>query len=162
MSGASGTVVRSLLWLLLGGWVGSWALFGLVVAPTAFRVLPSTEIAGTLVGPVLTALHLYGAVAGLGVAAVAAVLRRGRLRIALPVLLAIACLYSQFGVSGEISEIRDQVFGPGGSEALAARWGRLHRLSVGIYLAVSGAILWLAVLHAASDARDARTDAGAG
>ncbi len=153
MSGATGTVLRSLLWLLLGGWVGAWALFGTVIAPTAFRVLPSTEMAGTVIGPVLTALHLYGAFAGFGVSAVAAALRRGRLRVALPLLLAIACLYSHFGVSSEISEIRDQVFHPGGNEALAARWNTLHQLSLGIYLAVSGAILWLLVLHAASDSQ---------
>ncbi len=128
MSGATGTVLRSLLWLLLGGWVGSWALFGTVIAPTAFRVLPSTEIAGTMIGPVLTVLHLYGAVAGFGVSAVAAALRRGRLRVALPLLLAVACLYSQFGVSAEISEIRDQVFGPEGNEALAARWSSSRSL----------------------------------
>ncbi len=162
MSGVTGTVLRSLLWLLLGGWVGSWALFGLVIAPTAFRVLPSTEIAGTVIGPVLTALHLYGSAAGFGVSAIAAVFRRGRLRIALPLLLAVACLYSQFGVSGEISEIRDQVFGPEGNQTLAARWSSLHRLSLGIYLAVSGAILWLLVLHAASDSRPGPGSAGAG
>lgn len=162
MSPATGTVLRSLLWLLLGGWVGSWALFGLVIAPTAFRVLPTTEIAGTLIGPVLTAMHLYGAVAGFGVAGVAVALRRGRLRVMLPVLLAVACLYSQFGVSGEISEIRDQVFGPEGTEALAARWTSLHRLSMGIYLAVSGAILWLLVLHAASDSQPGANTGGGG
>ena len=120
MSGATGTVLRSLLWLLLGGWVGSWALFGTVIAPTAFRVL----------------------------------------RVALPLLLAVACLYSQFGVSGEISEIRDQAFGPGGNEALAARWNTLHQLSLGIYLAVSGAILWLLVLHAASDSQPEKGEGG--
>lgn len=152
-SGASGTALRSVLWLLLGGWVGSFALFGLVIAPTAFRVLPSTEIAGTLVGPVLTALHLYGAVAGLGVALVALVLGRGRLRVGLPLALAAACLYSQFGVSAEIAEIRDKVFGPEGSAALAGRWSLLHRVSVGIFLAVSAGTLWLVVLHSQTDSR---------
>ena len=43
--------LRSPLWLALGGWVGSWALFALVIARLAFRVLPSPEIAGQLVGP---------------------------------------------------------------------------------------------------------------
>ena len=46
-------LLRGLLWLLLGTWIGSWLLFALVVAPTAFRVLPSTHVAGTLVAPVL-------------------------------------------------------------------------------------------------------------
>ena len=58
-------VLRTALWLLLGGWIGAWLLFGGVVAPTAFRTLPSTEVAGLLIGPVLTWLHLYGAAAGI-------------------------------------------------------------------------------------------------
>ncbi len=51
------TTLRTALWLLLGGWVGSWACFGLVVVPAAFQVLPSTELAGKLVGPVLGTLR---------------------------------------------------------------------------------------------------------
>jgi len=143
--------LRTALWLLLGGWVGSWGLFGLVVAPTAFQALPSTEIAGTLVGPILTSLHLYGVVAGIGLGALAALLDRGTLRIALPLVLAAACAYSQFGVSAEIAEIRDGAFGPAGSVGGASRWNALHRLSIGIYLAVAAGALALVGLHAASD-----------
>jgi hypothetical protein len=117
----------------------------------AFQLLPSTRIAGSLVGPILTALHLYGAVAGAILALLAWRLERGRLRIGLPLLMAVACLYSHFGVSGEIAEISDRAFGPAGSEALAARFGRLHQLSLGIYIAVSAAAVALVVLHARSD-----------
>ena len=35
--GGGSTALRSVLWLLLGGWVGAWMLFGAVVAPTLFR-----------------------------------------------------------------------------------------------------------------------------
>lgn len=151
-----GALLRSLLWVLLGGWVGSWLLFALVVAPTAFRVLPSPEAAGALVGPVLDALHLYGAAAGLALAALAFALGRGTLRIALPILMAAACLYSQFGVSGELAEIRHLAFGPGGSEMVAARFNALHRLSMSIYSVVLLAALGLVWLHAASDAPSQR------
>jgi hypothetical protein len=146
-------LLRGLLWLLLGGWIGSWLLFALVVAPTAFRVLPSTAVAGALVAPVLDALHLYGAAAGLFLAALARALRRGTLRVALPLVMAVACLYSQFGVSAELAEIRDQVFGPGGNEQLAARFAHLHRVSMGIYSAVLLAALALLGLHAVDDGR---------
>jgi hypothetical protein len=146
-------LLRGLLWLLLGGWIGSWLLFALVVAPTAFRVLPSTAVAGTLVAPVLDALHLYGAAAGLALAALALALRRGALRVALPLSMAAACLYSQFGVTAELAEIRDQVFGPAGNEAIAARFSHLHRLSLGIYSAVLLAALALLGLHAVDDTR---------
>ena len=57
--------LRTALWVVLGWWIGGWALFAFVVARTAFRVLPSTQVAGQLVGPVLAALHLYGAAAGI-------------------------------------------------------------------------------------------------
>ena len=150
-SGTSGVVLRSLLWLCLGGWVGSWACFGLLVAPMAFQLLPSTRMAGTLVGPILTALHLYGVVAGGILALVAWLLGRGRLRIGLPLAMAIACLYSHFGLSAEIAELSGRAFGPDGSEALAARFNTLHQLSLGIYGVVSAASLTLVVLHAGSD-----------
>jgi hypothetical protein len=150
-SGTSGLALRSLLWLTLGGWVGSWACFGLLVAPMAFQILPSTRIAGTLVGPILTALHLYGGVAGAILALLAWLLGRGRLRIGLPLAMAIACLYSHFGVSAEIAELSGQAFGPEGSEALAARFNTLHQLSLWIFGVVSAVSIALVVLHARSD-----------
>ena len=149
---AASTLLRSLLWLALGGQVGAWLLFGLVLAPTAFRVLPSTELAGTVIGPVLSALHLYGAAAGLGLACLAASMQRGRLRVGLPLVMALACLYSQFGVSAEISEIRNLAFGPEGNADAAARFNQLHQISMAIYVAVGVAALALVALHAYTDA----------
>jgi hypothetical protein len=146
-----GALLRGLLWLLLGTWIGSWLLFALVVAPTAFRVLPTHE-AGALVAPVLDRLHLYGVAAGVGLAALAAALGRGRLRVILPIVMAAACLYSQFGVSAEMAEIRGQVFGPQGNEALSARFNELHRTSMGIYSVVLIGALALLGLHASSEA----------
>jgi Domain of unknown function (DUF4149) len=151
-SGAlAGVAARTALLVLLGGWVGAWLLFGLVVAPTAFRVLPSIEEAGTLVGPVLSALHLYGVVAGVLLAALALALGRGLACTALPLAMSAACAYSQFGVSAEISEIRQLAFGPHGSEAAAARFTHLHHVSVVIFVCVGIAALALCVLHARAD-----------
>lgn len=150
-AGASGVALRSALWLVLGGWVGSWACFGMLVAPLAFQLLPSSHVAGTLVGPILNALHLYGAAAGGILALLAWQLERGRLRIALPLLLAAACLYTHFGVSAEMAEIRERAFGPEGNEVWSARFNHLHRVSLGIFLAVSAGSLALVVLHAQSD-----------
>jgi len=145
--------LRGLLWMLLGSWIGSWLLFALVVAPTAFRVLQTPGAAGALVAPVLDALHLYGAVAGVALAALALALRRGRLRVALPLGMAAACLYSQFGVSAELAEIRPFVFGPQGSEEMAARFNHLHAVSMTIYSVVLTAALVLLGLHVRSDSR---------
>jgi hypothetical protein len=149
---AASAPIRAALWLTLGGWIGAWLLFGLVVAPTAFRVLPSTRVAGTLIGPVLEALQLFGSAAGLLLASVAWLLGRGVARRVLPLAMSAACLYSQFGLSAEIAEIRDAALDPQGSEVLAARFEYLHRLSVSIFLGVGISALILAGLHARDDA----------
>jgi hypothetical protein len=147
------TALRTALWLLLGGWVGSWACFGLVVAPAAFQVLPTTELAGQLVGPVLARLHVYGLVAGLALAPLAVALGRGRLLMIAPLVMAGVCAFSHFWVTAEIAAVRPLAFGAGGSVEMATRFGQLHRLSIGLYLAVSAATLVLVLLHARADAR---------
>jgi len=147
------TLLRSALWLLLGCWIGGFLFFAFAVAPTAFHVLPSTEIAGTLVGPVLAALHLYGVVAGPLLAVLALALRRGPLCWALPLAMAAACAWSHFGVTAEIEGLRDLAFGPHGNEQAAARFNELHRLSMGIFTAVGLGAIALIGLHSHADAR---------
>ena len=149
-------LLRSALWLTLGAWIGAWLLFGGVVAPTAFRVLPSTEAAGSLVGPVLAALHLYAAAAGALLALLAIALGRGPLLIGLPLLMSAACLYSHFGVSAELSEIRDLAFGPGGAPEFASRFTRLHRVSLGLFMGLGVAAVALLVLHSRADIDERR------
>jgi hypothetical protein len=148
--------LRSALWLALGIWIGAWLLFGVVVAPTAFRVLPSTEVAGSLVGPILEALHLYGAAAGGALALLAFFLRRGPVLIALPLLMGAVCLYSHFGISAELAEIRHLAFGPGGDPESAARFTHLHRLSLTLFTSLGAAAVVLLVLHAWSDTVETR------
>lgn len=143
--------LRSALWLALGVWIGAWTLFGAVVAPTAFRVLPTTEMAGALVGPMLRALHLYGACAGVALALLARALGRGPLCVGLPFLLAALCLYSEFGITAEISEIRDLAFGPEGSAKASARFQSLHRRSVAVFASVGVGALVLLGLHARAE-----------
>jgi hypothetical protein len=152
-------VLRSLLWIGLGGWIGSWAFFALVIARLAFRVLPSSEIAGQLVGPALATLHLYGAFAGLLLAGLAAALRRGALRIALPLALAAAALASELAVTPRMAALRPLAFGPDGSVDASARYAQLHGLSMAIFSAVLVGALVLAVLHARSDSAQTRDSA---
>ena len=147
MPPARGLVLRSTLWLTLGGWVGSWALFALVIARLAFRVLPSPEIAGHLVRPVLNVLHWYGAGAGALLAVLALALRRGRLLIALPIALSAACLVTQLGVTPQLEAIRDLAFGPAGNVEAAARYRHLHGISMAIFSVVLMGAIGLVVLH---------------
>lgn len=147
------SALRTCLWLLLGGWFGSYLLFGAVIAPTAFAVLPSTHAAGQLVGPVLTKLHLYGAFAGIALALVSKALGRGWLLIAAPIALSALCLYSHFGVSVELAEIRDVSFGPEATAEIAARFAALHRISLTVFIAVGAAVTALIAFHASADAQ---------
>lgn len=141
-------LLRAVRWLLLGGWLGSWALFALVIAPTAFRVLPSGEAAGALVGPVLRTLHLYGLFAGLSLFAIAFAFREGWLRKLLPALLALICALTEFGVSAEISEIRPSTFGLETPHGAAGRFSELHFLSRFLFGTVLVGVALLTVVHA--------------
>jgi Domain of unknown function (DUF4149) len=152
MSGGRATALRSALWLTLGGWIGAWAFFALVLARLVFRVLPSPEAAGHLVRPVLDVLHWYGVGAGLALAALAVVLRRGRLLVGLPLVLATACLVTQLGVTPRLEAIRDLAFGPGGNVEATAEYRRLHGVSMAIFTTVLLGAIALVPLHARRDA----------
>jgi uncharacterized membrane protein len=58
------TLMRTLLLLALIVWIGGIIFFAFVLAPTLFAVLPSTQIAGDVVGPTLSKLHWMGLVSG--------------------------------------------------------------------------------------------------
>lgn len=145
--------LRGLHHLLLGTWLGSWLLFGLVVAPIAFRVLPSTNVAGQLVGPILDTLHVGGIVAGLALALVALGRRQGPFRIALPLLLAVICAASQFGVTAGIEQVRPVAFGPDATSGGAERFSELHQLSRLLYGVTGVGLILLTLLPARSSPR---------
>jgi hypothetical protein len=153
-AGLGAVVLRGSLWLLLGGWLGAWFLFAFSVAPTAFRVLPAAE-AGGVVGPVIGALHLYGAFAGIALAGIARGLGRGRWHQILPLLAAGLCLGSEFLLTPEIDRIRSLAFGPDATLEATTRWWRLHGISLATYGAIGVIALILSGLHAWSDAAGA-------
>jgi hypothetical protein len=145
--------LRALLWLALGGWIGAMGLFG-AMTRVAFEVVPSPEIAGHLVGRLLEPLLMTGAVLGAGLAVVGAALGRGRLAIGIPLLLSIACLVNQFGVSRAVAEIHltDPALAPG----LAARFAALHQLSVWLFVGTILGALALASIHARIEVRESQ------
>ena len=152
------TALRSTLWLLLGGWVGAWVLFAFGVSTTAFRVLPSTELAGQVVGPLLAWLHLYGAAAGAVLAVVSLALGRGPLLTGVPVLLAAICIYSELGVTSEIDAIRGQAFGPEATVEATERFGALHQRSLALFGAVGIGAIGLVVAHSRYDSKLVRVE----
>jgi len=146
-------LLRTLLWLLLGGWVGASSYFALVVALAAFRVLPSAELAGQLVAAVYAPLQLYGVGAGLALGAIAWVLGRGRWLVVHPVVLSALCFTSHFGITARLDELREQAFGAAPQAGASAEFWRLHGASMGIHAVVLLGAVWLLVLHVRADPR---------
>lgn len=56
--------LRYLMLLSLIVWIGGLIFFAFVLAPTAFQVLPSTHLAGNLVGRALGKLHWIAIISG--------------------------------------------------------------------------------------------------
>ena len=56
--------LRFLMLLSLVCWIGGLIFFAFVLAPTAFSVLPTTHLAGNVVGRALGKLHWIGVVSG--------------------------------------------------------------------------------------------------
>lgn len=133
----------ALLWSTLGAWLAVMLYFGAVVAPAVFRVLSAPDVAGDLVGQALAPVQLFGAAAGLALTALGIALGSGRLAIALPLMLAILCLFNHFGVSPAVAEIQFSDLQSGEAE----RFSRLHQLSVGIFSLVGAGLLVLVGLH---------------
>jgi uncharacterized membrane protein len=57
--------LRFLMLLSLVVWIGGLIFFAFVLAPTAFSVLPTTHLAGNVVGRALGKLHWIGFVSGI-------------------------------------------------------------------------------------------------
>lgn len=149
--------LRSVLWLVLGGWIGASGYFALVVALAAFRVLPTSDLAGQLVDAVYTPLQLYGVGAGLVLAGLARGLGRGGWLVVHPVVLSALCFISHFGITARLDELRDRAFGAAGAvpeAAASAEFWRLHGLSMALHSAVLLGAVWLLVLHVRADLRD--------
>lgn len=58
------SILRFLMVLSLVVWIGGLIFFAFVLAPTAFQVLPSTHLAGNVVGRALGKLHWIAIIAG--------------------------------------------------------------------------------------------------
>jgi len=144
-------VLRSVLWLILGGWIGASSYFALVVALAAFRVLPSAELAGQLVAAVYAPLQLYGVGAGLSLAALARALGRGRWLVVHPLVLSVLCFTSHFGITARLDELREKAFGAAPEAAASAEFWKLHGASMGVHSAVLLGAVWLLVLHVRAD-----------
>jgi uncharacterized membrane protein len=134
------SLLRTVEFLALSLWLGSDVFLSFVVAPGAFRILPSRDQAGAIVGHSLWWMHFLGVTCGI-VLLVARLLRTRSFSAlvapgALCVFLMIALtVVSQHAVSPRMAALRVQM---GSIEAtqpgspLLAEFSRLHRISVSL------------------------------
>jgi Domain of unknown function (DUF4149) len=140
------TLFHSLVYLVLGLWLGALVFFAAVLAPIAFSQLPplfatpaaGIHAAGMIVGGSLVRLHWIGLFCGM-IFLVVSVAARAHYRTIIPqaVLVLVMILlsaYSQFSIIPRMDTARDSV--GGNVEAVAANnpgrqiFDRLHQRSV--------------------------------
>ncbi len=148
-------LLRPLLWVTLGAWIGGLAFFGAGVAPAVLRHAPS-PVAGELVRATLAVLDWSGVAAGVLLAGTAVVLRRGALAAGVPLVLVALCLASQLWVAPAIAAARPSNATQQDSDSTDG-WSfqELHRLSVSLYTATLAGAISLAVVHGRREASGA-------
>src|SRR5579859_1810959 len=101
-------LARFLLILPLVVWIGSVIFFSFVVAPAAFSLLPTQELAARIVGNSLRTLHYIGLVCGtiLLLATLLVDLKRATAVRAAMGLMLLCTAISQFGITPQMQRIR--------------------------------------------------------
>lgn len=130
--------------LLIGLWLGAACFFSFAVAPSAFGVLPSRELAGAMVSRALLLVNLSGLVIGLIVLASSFFKQAGAKpifvwteRLVLAVLVA-ACAVNQFVIGIWLAYVKAQIGKPIDEVALddplKIQFNNLHEYSVWILI----------------------------
>ena len=142
------TILRFIQIFSLGTWTGGILFLSLIVAPGAFAILPTRELAGSVVGMALTRLHLLGYVTGALYLGASFMQSRSvsALRSPAAVLVILMLLFtvvSQHGVTPRIASLRAQMASEYGSvdampkdHQLRAQFGKLHGISTLLELVV--------------------------
>ena len=130
--------------LLLCLWLGAACFFSFAVAPSAFGVLPSRELAGLIVNRTLAIINYSGIFVGLILLASSYIrqpeinrvrhwLEQGSL-----LLLTAACAFGHFVVAAKLSDLRGQIGRPIDEVSLAdplrVAFNDLHGYSVTILM----------------------------
>lgn len=128
--------------LLIGLWIGAACFFSFAVAPSAFIVLESRELAGSLVSRTLMIVNISGLVIGLILLLTSFFKQAGIKPFALwierilLIIMTAACAVGQFGVGLWMSYIRVQIGKPieevALEDPLRMQFDKLHQYSVWI------------------------------
>ncbi len=130
--------------LFLSLWLGAACFFSFAVAPSAFAVLPSRELAGSVVNQTLAIVNYGGIIIGLILLASSYVSRQNvnriklRLEQGLLLLLTAACAFGQFVIAAKLSDLRGQIGRPveelAVDDSMRVAFNDLHGYSVTILL----------------------------
>lgn len=129
--------------LLIAAWLGAALFFAGVVAPAAFAVLPTSELAGRVVARSLSWLNIAGVVLGVVLAAYTAGEMRGRMRrprsieyISLVVFF-VSNLATVGFINLRIARLRERydIASLAAGDPIRAEFGMLHGASVIVFAA---------------------------
>ena len=130
------TRLSALSVVLLSAWLGAAILVATVVAPAAFKVLPTRTLAGAVVGQVLPVIFISGLI----VAAIVTLINvrapqeRSWLASGLLALMLLGCVVAQFIIAPRIEVARAAIGGPvesiDASDPRRMQFGKLHAFSV--------------------------------
>lgn len=130
--------------LLLGVWLGSMIFFSFAVAPSAFAVLPSRELAGAMVTSTIVKLETLGLVIGLLLILIQAASWRAThsgkltksLRVVLVLVMIAAAALSRFWISPQMVSLRAAMGGHiddvAAGDPLRVQFNDLHQYSVSL------------------------------
>jgi len=130
------TRVSALSVVLLSAWLGAAILVATVVAPAAFKVLPTRTLAGAVVGQVLPVIFISGLIVAAIVTLVnvRAPQERSWLASGLLALMLLGCVVAQFIIAPRIEVARAAIGGPvesiDASDPRRVQFGKLHAFSV--------------------------------
>ncbi|MGA9769436.1 MAG: DUF4149 domain-containing protein [Blastocatellia bacterium] len=130
--------------LLLAVWLGSMIFFSFAVAPSAFAVLPSRELAGAVVTSAIGKLEILGLIIGPLLVLIQLTAWRARsvsaqikaLRVILLLMMTAAAALSRFWVSAKMVSLRQAMGGViddvAVTDPLRIEFNALHGYSVGL------------------------------
>ncbi|QQS40819.1 MAG: DUF4149 domain-containing protein [Acidobacteriota bacterium] len=131
--------------LLLGVWLGAACFFSFGVAPSAFSVLPSRELAGSMVNRTLMIINVAGLVIGV-ILLLTSLVQRGEEKKAwiwvqrvLLLIVAAGCAVGQFVIAFWMAYLRVQMRSPiddlAANDPLRVQFNQLHQYSVWVLMA---------------------------
>ena len=158
--------------LLIGAWLGAACLFSFGVAPGAFAVLPSRDLAGSMVNRTLMIVNLSGLAVGV-ILILTSLIPRGdgkkgwlwTQRILL-VVMAAACAVGQFVIAFWMAYLRVQMKSPidelAANDPLRVQFNNLHQYSVWVLLTAMIASLLVFFVISRLSSASTKSSSGAG